>query len=485
MTRGVLDLWNHWSIEILVLLSLALQLFLFIFAGIRRCGAHTNPVLALRFMLWLAYLLADSTAIFTLGHISLSGTSTREHRLVSFWAPFLLQHLGGPDNLTAYSLQDNQLWRRHLQILLVQVLGAAYVLYKQIAANGLSVLVASALMFSVGAVKYAERTWALRCGDLRYIWSSIIKERPARHGHFHPHNDSSGADEKEESILRRAHSLFYICKRGIVDSSVLYGDSEYHDTAEMLRPVLPNIWPLMEMELSLMYDILYTKAAVIHTWFGYSVRLFSPLTIVASLLLFHFSGEDGHSGIDVVITYVLLGGALFMETTSLVNALGSTWAFAFLCTTRWSWLRYQALCTARWDRLRRVVASLHQLVKAAVPGTSSYKSRRWAGTMRQYNMLHFCTRPDGRWTTPLFGRLLKMVWLRDWWDRRHYSGFVKITDLVKEHVFSYIKLLYQKDMVNTKGVVRNKWGEEALYRHRSSLDNHDYDVLRISLGDEF
>ncbi|KAF8775543.1 hypothetical protein HU200_004494 [Digitaria exilis] len=344
MARGLLGLWNHWSIQILVLLSLGLQLFLFAFTGIRRRGA--NPVL--RFMLWLAYLLADSTAIFALGHISLSATM-REHRLISYWAPFLLLHLGGPDNLTAYALHDNQLWLRHLQILIVQVLGAAYVLYKHIAANGLLVHVATALMFVVGLVKYGERTWALWCADLSSIRSSIKKERPTRHGHIHPHDDKAVAGEMvEESILRRAHSLFYICKRAIVDSSVDDG-SDYHDHAERLRPVLPSIWPLMEMELSLMYDILYTKAVVIHTWFGYCVCLLSSVATAASLLLFHFSGkEDGPNSINVVITYILWGD-------------------------------------------------------------------RW----------------------------------------------------------------------NTLGVVRKKWGEEALDRHRSSLENQDYNPLKVSLGVEF
>ncbi|KAF8690671.1 hypothetical protein HU200_041044 [Digitaria exilis] len=263
MARGLLGLWNHWSIQILVLLSLGLQLFLFAFTGIRRRGA--NPVL--RFMLWLAYLLADSTAIFALGHISLSATM-REHRLISYWAPFLLLHLGGPDNLTAYALHDNQLWLRHLQILIVQVLGAAYVLYKHIAANGLLVHVATALMFVVGLVKYGERTWALWCADLSSIRSSIKKERPTRHGHIHPHDDKAVAGEMvEESILRRAHSLFYICKRAIVDSSVDDG-SDYHDHAERLRPVLPSIWPLMEMELSLMYDILWNTLGVVRKKWG-------------------------------------------------------------------------------------------------------------------------------------------------------------------------------------------------------------------------
>lgn len=35
------------------------------------------------------------------------------------------------------------------------------------------------------------------------------------------------------------------------------------------------MWRLVEMELSLLYDILYTKAAVIHTRRGYAIRVFS------------------------------------------------------------------------------------------------------------------------------------------------------------------------------------------------------------------
>uniref|UniRef100_A0A0A9CIU6 DUF4220 domain-containing protein n=1 Tax=Arundo donax TaxID=35708 RepID=A0A0A9CIU6_ARUDO len=111
------------------------------------------------------------------------------------------------------------------------------------------------------------------------------------------------------------------------------------------------------MELSLMYDILYTKAAVIHTWPGYCIRFTSSLVVPASLLLFHSSGKAGQNRVDVPVTYTLLAGAFLMETTSLLNELGSTWAHAFLCTTRWSWLRYAALCTGGWDRL-------HWLVKA-------------------------------------------------------------------------------------------------------------------------
>ncbi|KAK3000795.1 hypothetical protein RJ639_021112 [Escallonia herrerae] len=47
--------------------------------------------------------------------------------LMALWAPLLLLHLGGPDTITAFSVEDIQLWLRHLVGLVVQVaLGAEY-----------------------------------------------------------------------------------------------------------------------------------------------------------------------------------------------------------------------------------------------------------------------------------------------------------------------------------------------------------------------
>jgi hypothetical protein len=151
---AVLLLWNEWAVQILVLLSFSLQVFLFIFAGTRR----QNNSSVLRVLLWLAYQLADSTATYTLGHLSIL-SSPHEHHLVAFWAPFLLLHLGGQDTITAYALEDNRLWLRHLQTFLVQVLGVAYVLYKY--ASGSGTLAASVLMFALGGIKFGERIWAL------------------------------------------------------------------------------------------------------------------------------------------------------------------------------------------------------------------------------------------------------------------------------------------------------------------------------------
>jgi hypothetical protein len=77
---------------------------------------------------------------------------------------------------------------------------------------------------------------------------------------------------KRNSMMRRAHAVSRVCKFAMVDSSenpgtYLVGILTYLEKNEM-----GYMWTLTEMELSLMYDILYTKAPVLHTLAGYCIR---------------------------------------------------------------------------------------------------------------------------------------------------------------------------------------------------------------------
>jgi hypothetical protein len=155
--------WREWGIQALVLLSFALQVILLISAEIRQ----RKDSGMIRAIVWSAYLLADTTAIYALGHMSVNSSKwLPEHQLMAFWAPFLLLHLGGQDNITAYSVEDNRLWLRHLQALAVQVLAAGYVLYESsIVAHRTLLRPAAILMFVVGFIKYGERVWALNCAS--------------------------------------------------------------------------------------------------------------------------------------------------------------------------------------------------------------------------------------------------------------------------------------------------------------------------------
>ncbi|RCV29905.1 hypothetical protein SETIT_6G051000v2 [Setaria italica] len=446
MAQGLARQWNDWGIQILVLMSFTLQVLLLVFAETRR---RKSPA-PVRLLLWLMYQLADSTAIYTLGHLSVASSKARDPHLLAFWAPFLLVHLGGPGTITAYALEDNRLWLRHLLTLLVQVLAAAFVIYKYIKDGSTLLLLAAMLVFVVGILKYGERTLALWRANISSIRSALKYpdgEKEFNLSHWrklrwpYPRKDQDNGDEEpprkdqddsstigdeelprkdqdnstigdeepprkdqdnksigDEELLLGAHSLFHICKSMFADATLYL--SKFNGDCST-RYASKDLFGLVEMDMSLMYDILYTKAAVDHTWYGYTILVFSPLATAAALMLFHYSSDKRGGGkANVGITYALLSGTLALETISLARAIGSTWACALM------------YCCG-WERLLGAVTFLRRRTKAA-------SKRRWSGSMGQYNLLHVCTRDK----TELGNRLAAMLGLQNLWNKVHYSGTI-------------------------------------------------------------
>jgi len=413
--RPTVELWNDWAIQILVLQSFTLQVLLNFFAGLRRREAH--PVLML--LLWLAYLLADSTAIYALGHLSFGGSMSRpqQQELVAFWAPFLLVHLGGPDTITAYALEDNQLWLRHLLTLGVQAVGVAYVLYKH-TADSANLVLAATLMFVVGVVKYGERTWALKCGSLERIRSSVLKKRRHPGGYRAlPQPRGPREERNEEELLSLAHTLLPICKGAMVDRPVCVSkDSDRFNHAMFFEEWnWKYMCEVVEMELSLLYDILYTKAAVIHNWYGYCIRVVAAVAIVLAFLLFKSSDKDGYTRADVAVTYVLLVGAFILEIVSVLRAVVSTWTCDFLYDSG-------------WYRFPGCIQCLRWVFKAG-------RSRQWSGSIGQYSLLHFCS--GGKPSTRLMSNKMG---LNNWWDKQQSSGSTLVLSKeVRELLFQRIR----------------------------------------------
>ncbi|KAL0542085.1 hypothetical protein IC582_022174 [Cucumis melo] len=165
------ELWERWNIRGLILFSLSLQTFLILCAPLRKRTSRKFPI----FLIWSAYLLADWTASFIVGLISSNQSKSDANvYLLAFWAPFLLLHLGGPDTITAFALEDNALWLRHLIGLIFQVVATVYVFIQTIPQNKLRV--PAILMFLAGIIKYAERTRALYLASLGSFRASMLKE---------------------------------------------------------------------------------------------------------------------------------------------------------------------------------------------------------------------------------------------------------------------------------------------------------------------
>ena len=64
--------------------------------------------------------MTDSVATIALGVISKNLEDVNDVKnkslfeIIPFWTPLLLLHLGGPNTIRAYSLEDNKFWLRHL-----------------------------------------------------------------------------------------------------------------------------------------------------------------------------------------------------------------------------------------------------------------------------------------------------------------------------------------------------------------------------------
>ncbi|KAL6653121.1 hypothetical protein ACP70R_012046 [Stipagrostis hirtigluma subsp. patula] len=368
---GVLHLWNEWEIQILVLVSFALQVLLLMFGRMRRRSISR----VLRILLWLMYLMADATATYTLGHMSISCTPAQQHQLRAFWAPFLLVHLGGQDTITAYAMEDNQLWLRHLFTLFVQALGAAYILYKNIGSRG-PLVAPAVLMFLIGILKNGERVWALSASRLeiiRKILSGVsIKQKDGPYSACTQFVEAKGLDA--ESVLQGAQDLLYICMGQFVDDKIW--PSKFQNDAIKLFHEKSSTFELIEMQLSLMYDIFYTKAAVIHTWYGCCIRAISLVGTVIAFFLFQFStGKDGYNRVDTAVTYTLVIGAFILEIASVLRAVGSTWTCATLNAGKWDWLHNLHVSVRRFVRIAQ--------------------TRRWLGSTGQLNLLDSYTSSAG------------------------------------------------------------------------------------------
>ncbi|KAK7333524.1 hypothetical protein VNO80_30299 [Phaseolus coccineus] len=168
------NIWGKWNIQGAVLVSLSMQIILIFAAPFRKRSRNTLLVS----LLWFTYLVADVTANFCVGLISNkygdkdTAVSTIDDYLIAFWTPFLLLHLGGPDTITAFSIEDNELWRRHMLGLIVQVCLTSYVFLLTLPENTL--WIPTALVFMAGVIKFAERTRSLQLASLSNFRQSMV-----------------------------------------------------------------------------------------------------------------------------------------------------------------------------------------------------------------------------------------------------------------------------------------------------------------------
>jgi hypothetical protein len=415
--------WNFVTTKDFLIISSAAHLGLVLFADVRR---HTATGLG-TLVLWLTNQVARWAPTAALGKLSVGSTAEQE-QLRTLWVAFMLLHAGMPDNITAYALEDTVMSMRQVVSVFLQLIGPVSpfaILYKNIfSSNDDPMLWVSSVICLMAIARYLEGAlWALWLGNLENMRSfskeEEAKSRPRRRSSLQSAmRGGSTPDDDDEQILLIAHDTFYITKNAFID----YLDMNNDDDAGRQQEALPATWDdmlykVVTMELSLMYDIIYTKTTIVHTCFGYAIRFLSPIAGAAAFLLYWFHSKEGQAHGEVVITYAILAGTFILDINWLLRAVASTWTYSFLNDRPRHWLHHALLCSGKWRVIRGVIVSFNLVRFIANKEPISY--RMWSGTIGQYNLLRGCTRDDdaGETTSTCVSYMLKKV------SENKYLGF--------------------------------------------------------------
>ncbi|KAM0917548.1 hypothetical protein ACQ4PT_009410 [Festuca glaucescens] len=168
---GAVQWWEVWQLRILVLASVVNQGILLVASFFRKL--HNRPSWFRQFLIWLSYLGSDAIAIYALATLFNRQKKHSGHGVLEvLWAPVLLIHLGGQDGISAYNIEDNELWTRHLLTSVSQVTVAVYVFCKSWPGGDKRLLQAAILLFIPGILKCIEKPLALSRASINSLVSS-------------------------------------------------------------------------------------------------------------------------------------------------------------------------------------------------------------------------------------------------------------------------------------------------------------------------
>ncbi|KAI3797077.1 hypothetical protein L1987_39767 [Smallanthus sonchifolius] len=437
-------MWNEWALRGLILISIASQITLILLGNVRKY----NPRTRVRMALWFAYLLAYSVASAALGAITrtaldvcntyTSHSLSQLHKpntteLMSFWAPFLLLHLGGPDAITAFALEDNELSLRHFVEIVFQAGVALYILL--LSWPGCSDLPQiSILVYVAGFIKCAERILALRLANTENLRDSMLG--PPDPGPNFPKfletlhlKKSQGfianVEEVSEAplpandhtypgpnkVISEAYDLFQTFKRLFVDLILTFVDRD-RSQSYFRHLTSGQAFHVVEIELGFAFDMLYTKAYVVYTFRGLMFRLLNVFFLVLVTVGFCFLGDmSNYHFIDIVITYLLIGVAISLEIVALITMLRSDW-------------------TDHWLSQRNLTRDV-----LIFPFLKNPTKRRWSGCNAQFDLLSVALEEK----PAMFLQIQKLFGIDNIRLQHRYKTYSKVTDNLKELIYTQFR----------------------------------------------
>ncbi|KAH7864817.1 hypothetical protein Vadar_034220 [Vaccinium darrowii] len=357
--------WEVWDLRILILYVLIAQLYLLFFGRLRRRNKSRWMMIV---NVWLLYLFSDLLSTIALGKLSKLKIGKDDGKdalsLRVMWAPLILFYLGGPDTITVLRVEENQLWVRHLIGLFTLGLRAAYALIVTWNFDDLVLSLLAVLLFVAGIIKYGERVW-------------VVKSRSNNEDFIQLDIDSSTNEKicamRPKANLRllayswlqtlRPHRKDYSCDPSEVRKVVT-------NFRKLVSTSTADAFELIEIELGLTYDMLFSKVGTIFTLLGRILRLLSFSLIVSVLVIYITCNKHhGHSEVDHVVTITLLAGTIFLEIAGIIVQLRSDWAMVWACRNQSEWAT--------------PVFIVHKFLISRCP------SQRWTRVIGQFNLVEF------------------------------------------------------------------------------------------------
>ncbi|XP_059657414.1 uncharacterized protein LOC132303970 [Cornus florida] len=446
-------LWDKWDLRSFIISSLSLQTFLTLFGPLRKRMSSNWIIISL----WSAYLLADWAANVAVGLISNSNNNTTSGAvnngdLEAFWATFFLVHLGGLDTITAFALEDNELWLRHLLALVVQCLAALYVFFQTLPGNKL--WIPTMLVFVAGIIKYSERTRSLYLASFGNLRESMRRVPPVYHQVvkvFHSGtaimgwNNQEGAEDArvltELEVIHSAKSFFGSLKELTVNSIVSFKlDNDKYFFSTILAG---DAFGIIELELNLMYEILYTKVHVVHCKLGYICRFVCFSSVVVALALFHSEEKQRFDGFDVGISYVLLLGAIVLDIIAIVMPFFSNSTIVTLLSI-WSTSTWVKNWVEKMLNFLLAVKRRRTIADAAKPPhpccmvmrlIGKFLHHGWSESVSQFNLINYCIHKPSRWMQ----KLIDNFHLTNVFDMLKYVKRVSFTRELRNFIFKELQ----------------------------------------------
>ncbi|XP_010540150.1 PREDICTED: uncharacterized protein LOC104814000 [Tarenaya hassleriana] len=538
LPKHIKDAWERWNIKGLLILSLSLQTFLIFFAPLRK--RKWSKLLTL--VLWSSYLLADWSPSFAAGLISKNlwkdpkpNESRQEKKLMAMWSPFLILHLGGPDTITALSLEDNVLWTRHLLGLVFQLLAAVFAVLQSLPNH---LWLPTLFLFIAGVLKYLERTIALNLASSGKFSHAVIKARNLSKDDIEEAFEESLPTtlpgilmwlfRKSKNPLKMVKPERYLTDLEIVQyayeffnhfnslvSNLVFSFGDLEVSKKFFEKTTPEeALMVIEAELCFIYHALYSKAAVLHSKIGILFRVIASGSLLWAFQKFHYSHQKSREfqGAAIVVTYTLFLVGIALDLASTFMLLLSDWTFVVLSKLKGkpevnpsrkdailNWIL--GFKRPQWKKQISSKGDSREIHDEAL--TIPFLLGRWAGKIYTFNFTHFCLKADEKRvhkvedrTGCYVKRLTSIIWTRvrrcisDVTNRCSMKIFSDIDELLRSLYRYIIDVLNIEDLLHemrlqramsSEPLTKTLWSDVfELLKRKSRLAETLEDAKKIS-----